>query len=84
MTPAAWKLELPVLPPSCVAHFPNKPLAWTVRGTYRTGGMAGASCRCTLYTPAHTTQAQAEALAAAENPWMRVAAVAAAGWTAPQ
>lgn len=87
MIDAKWKLALPVLPQSCCAHFTDKPLIWIVRGVYRmrgvyrSGGLAGTSCGFHLYTHASASQAQAESLAASENPWMRVTLVKAIGWS---
>lgn len=81
MTIAAWKLALPVLPPSCCVHFPDKPLVWHVRGTHRLGGRPGTSASCNLHTHASASQETAKTMAEEACPWLKVETVAAIGWS---
>ena len=78
---AAWKLALPVLPPSCCAHFPDKPLIWYVRGTHTLGHVPGTSASCNIHTHASASQDTAKALAQEAFPWLKVETVAAIGWS---
>lgn len=81
MTIAAWKLALPVLPPSCCVHFPDKPLVWHVRGTHRLGGRPGTSASCNLHTHPGASQETAKTMAEEAFPWLKVETVAAIGWS---
>lgn len=78
---AAWKLALPVLPPSCCAHFTNRPLIWHVRGTHRFGLVPGTSASCNLHTHPGASQTTAKAMAQEAFPWLQVETVAAIGWS---
>lgn len=81
MSIAAWKLALPVLPPSCCVHFTDKPLVWYVRGTHRTGGMPGTSASCNVHTHASASQETAKAMAEESFPWLSIETVVAIGWS---
>lgn len=54
--------------------FPDRPIQWLVRGTYRAPPMRGHSCSAIVYTRnrGHKT---ATAAAIAQFPWMRIASV---------
>lgn len=78
---AAWKLALPVLPPSCCAHFTDKPLIWYVRGTHRLGYKPGTSASCNLHTHGSASHATAKVMADEAFPWLQVETVAAIGWS---
>ena len=81
MTIAAWKLALPVLPPSCCIHFTDRPLVWYVRGTHRLGSMPGTSASCNIHTHASASQDTARAMAEEAFPWLSIETVAAIGWS---
>lgn len=81
MTISAWKLALPVLPPSCCAHFADSPLIWYVRGTHRHGGMPGTSASCNLHTHASTSHDVARAMAEDAFPWLKVETLTPIGWS---
>lgn len=80
-TIATWKLALPVLPPSCVANFHDKPLIWYVRGVHRLGHVPGTSASCNLHTHASASADTAKAMAQEAFPWLEVVTVAAIGWS---
>lgn len=80
---AASKLGLPLLPNTCAAHFPDRPLVWVVRGRYRSGGLRGQGCSAQIHTRANCSDRRAREIAESAHPWVRVESVSAWGWTAP-
>lgn len=78
---AAWKLALPVLPPSCCAHFTDKPLVWFVRGIHRLGNKPGILTSCSIHTHPRASQTTARTMAEEVCPWLEVVTVTALGWS---